>query len=90
MIINNKPAIKCGKNGEWETNDEDGSIKMIYKCEELPKCERPSDVDDQTDWGNFNFKVVNTGQVESADHTKKMQCIVNKKNEASWHVIKLK
>ncbi len=90
LIINNKPAIKCGKNGEWETNDEDGSIKMIYKCEELPKCERPSDVDDGTDWGNFNFKVVNTGQVESADHTKKMQCIVNKKNEASWHVIKLK
>ena len=86
LIINNKPAIKCGKNGEWE-KDEDGNIKMIYKCLELPKCERPSDVDDGTDWGNFNFKVVNTGQVESADHTKKMQCIVGKDNEASWHTV---
>lgn len=86
LIINNKPAIKCGKNGEWETN-EDGSIKMIYKCLELPKCKKPSDEDNKTDWGNFNFEVVNTGQVESVDGTKKMQCIVGKDNKASWHTI---
>ena len=86
LIINNKPAIKCGKNGEWETN-EDGSIKMIYECLELPKCEQPFAFNSEIDWGRFDFEVVNTGKVESADQNIKMQCIVDKDNRASWHII---
>ena len=86
LIINNKPAIKCGKNGEWETN-EDGSIKMIYECLELQKCEQPFAFNSEIDWGDFDFEVVNTGKVENVGGTKKMQCIVDKDNNASWHII---
>ena len=87
MIINNKPAIKCGKNGEWEKN-KDGSIKMIYECLELPKCKQPFAVNNEIDWGDFDFEVINTGQVVDVDGTIKMQCIVDTNNQASWYIIK--
>lgn len=87
-IISNKMAIKCGKNGNWETEvvNNKEQIKYIYKCLMLDKCEVPSSVDPSTNW-NVNYSVVNTGIVNSPDGNNKMKCIIDVNNEASWYQI---
>ena len=86
-IIDNRPAIRCGAAGQWETNT-DGSIKMIYECKELPKCKQPFLVDNTMNWGDYDFKVTNTAIVTDKTDSVKMQCMVDKEGNANWYKIK--
>ena len=86
-IIDNRPAIRCGSAGQWETNT-DGSIKMIYECKELPKCKQPFAVNNDVDWGDYDFEVTNTAIVEDVDGKNKMQCMVDKSGNAYWYKVK--
>ena len=61
-LIENKAAIRCGKNGEWET----GELKQIFKCEKLPKCSAPQNADNYN-WDDHAFPVVNMSIVEGTD-----------------------
>ena len=86
-IIDNRPAIRCGSAGQWESNT-DGSIKMIYECKELPKCKQPFTVDNDIDWGDYDFEVTNTAIVEDVDGNNRMQCMVDKEGNADWYKVK--
>ena len=86
-IIDNRPAIRCGAAGQWESNT-DGSIKMIYECKELPKCKQPFAVDNNIDWGDYDFEVTNTAIVEDVDGNNRMQCMVDKQGNAYWYKVK--
>ena len=86
-IIDNRPAIRCGTAGQWETNT-DGSIKMIYECKELPKCKQPFAVDNNIDWGDYDFEVTNTAIVHDIDGNNRMQCMVDKSGNAYWYKVK--
>ena len=85
-IIDNRPAIRCGTAGQWETNA-DGSIKMIYECKELPKCKQPFVIDNSIDWGDYDFEVTNTSIVEDIDGNNRMQCMVDKEGNAYWYKV---
>ena len=86
-IIDNRPAIKCGTAGQWETNT-DGSIKMIYECKELPKCKQPFAVNNDIDWGDYDYEVTNTAIVHDIDGNNRMQCMVDKEGNANWYKVK--
>ena len=86
-IIDNRPAIRCGVAGQWETTNS-GDIKMIYECKELPKCKQPFTVDNNIDWGDYDFEVTNTSIVEDIDQKNRMQCMVDKQGNANWYKIK--
>ena len=89
-IIDNRPAIKCGSAGQWETNT-DGSIKMIYECKELPKCKPAymvNNVDKKIDWGEYDFEVTNTAIIQDIFGRNRIQCMVDKKGNANWYKIK--
>ena len=76
-IIYNKPAKRCGKNGQWE----DG---FVYECKEADKCTRPSY--GTYNFSNFDFEVVNTGIVRDLNNDIEMMCII-KDDEAKWYLI---
>ena len=76
-IADNKPAKKCGKYGKWETG-------FVYECLELPKCEKPATIYINLDFSNFNFKIVNLGEVYDKDNIVKMKCIVTN-NIPNWY-----
>ena len=78
--------IRCGSAGQWETNT-DGSIKMIYECKELPKCKQPFAVNNNIDWGDYDFEVTNTAIVEDVDGNNRMQCMVDKEGNAYWYKV---
>ncbi len=86
-IIDNRPAIRCGIGGQWETNS-DGIIKMIYECKELNKCKQPFTVNNDVDWGDYDFEVTNTAIVEDITGKNRMQCMVDKAGNANWYKIK--
>ena len=89
-IIDNRPAIKCGTAGQWETNT-DGSIKMIYECKELPKCKPAymvNNVDKKIDWGEYDFEVTNTAIIQDIFGRNRIQCMVDKKGNANWYKVK--
>ena len=86
-IIDNRPAIRCGAAGQWETTNS-GDIKMIYECKELPKCKQPFAVDNNIDWGDYDFEVTNTAIVEDVDGNNRMQCMVDKEGNANWYKVK--
>ena len=86
-IIDNRPAIRCGSAGQWETTNS-GDIKMIYECKELNKCKQPFAVDNNIDWGDYDFEVTNTAIVEDVDGNNRMQCMVDKEGNADWYKVK--
>ncbi len=88
-IIDNRPAIRCGTAGQWETTNS-GDIKMIYECKELPKCKQPFAVNNNIDWGDYDFEVTNTAIVEDVDvdGNNRMQCMVDKEGNANWYKVK--
>ena len=87
-VISNKMAIRCGKNGEWEsqTVNNVSELKYVYRCELLDKCSYPREINDEVTW-NSNYKGVNTGIVTTSDNKKKMQCIVDDNGNAEWYNI---
>ena len=61
---------------------------MIYECKELPKCKQPFAVDNNIDWGDYDFEVTNTAIVEDVDGNNRMQCMVDKEGNANWYKVK--
>ncbi len=86
-VISNKMAIRCGKNGKWETevvNDVE-QLKYIYKCELLNKCDNPNKEEDENKVWDSVIPVPNTGITTNLEDGTKMQCIVDDNGDANWY-----
>lgn len=82
ILIDNRAAKKCGKNGKWD----DG---FIYTCELLPRCVKPKQDTNYSslNWTNFNFTVSNMGEVQDDDNTVRLKCIYTYANGSTWYRI---
>lgn len=69
-LIDNRVAIRCGKNGKWEEN-------LIYSCQLLPKCKKPQEESKYSllDWSDFNYTIVNMGEVKDKNDIIRLKCI---------------
>lgn len=91
ILIDNRAAKKCGKNGEWE----DG---FVYECILLSssdtspsgKCVKPKDDErySSLDWGTYTFPVSNMGEVQDEEGKIRLKCIYTK-DGAKWYRINL-
>ena len=68
ILLNNRMAKRCGKNGIWEED-------FIFNCLEM-FCKKPSDILIDSVWNNFNFQIPNTGIVIDSIG-QKYQCFNN-------------
>lgn len=82
ILIDNRAAKKCGKNGKWENN-------FVYFCELLPKCVKPAEDSRYSllHWINTNFSVSNMGEVQDDENTVRLKCIYNAEEGAKWYQI---
>ncbi|HSQ98115.1 MAG TPA: hypothetical protein VLL98_05380 [Rickettsiales bacterium] len=82
ILIDNRAAKKCGKNGEWIED-------FIYECDLLPRCVKP--VNDSRysslSWTNFDFTVSNMGEVQDDDNTVRLKCIYTYDDGSVWYKI---
>ena len=86
-VISNKMAIRCGKNGKWETEEVNGTeqLKYIYKCELLNKCPNPNKEEDDNKVWDSVIPIVNTGVTTNLEDGTKMQCIVDEEGNANYY-----
>ena len=86
-VISNKMAIRCGKNGKWETEEVNGTeqLKYIYKCELLNKCPNPNKEEDKNKVWDSVIPIVNTGVTTNLEDGTKMQCIVDEEGNANYY-----
>ena len=86
-VISNKMAIRCGKNGKWETEEVNGTeqLKYIYKCELLNKCPNPNKEEDENKVWDSVIPIVNTGVTTNLEDGTKMQCIVDEEGNANYY-----
>lgn len=68
-LIDNRIAKRCGKDGRWEN-------ELIFNCEQLPKCKKPSEESkyNSADWTSFNYQVVNAGEVKDTEDKFRLKC----------------
>ena len=69
-LIDNRVAIRCGKNGKWEKD-------LIYSCQLLPKCKKPKEESKYSllDWSDFDYTIVNMGEVKDKNDIIRLKCI---------------
>lgn len=86
-LIDNRVAIRCGKNGKWEED-------LIYSCKLLPKCKKPSEESKYSllDWSDFNYTIVNMGEVKDKNNIIRLKCICiyntdESKYKCKWYEI---
>jgi hypothetical protein len=75
ILQNNRPALRCGKNGEWEEN-------YIYTCKKLPQCSSPSLLFSDYTWAGLEHEYSNTAKVRSLEGYQ-ITCIANHES-AIW------
>lgn len=72
----NRPAKRCGKNGKWESG-------YKYACVLAPKCTNPVSAFG-SDFQNFNFPVVNMGEIVNVDGNLRFKCLYSKDRGLYW------
>lgn len=91
ISTNNKMALKCGQNGQWEVSEEDPTkLKIYYPCELYSKCANPrvyfQDKIEGID--NIIFEpecdIVNTGKV-SINGEATYQCIIDSETQTGGY-----
>lgn len=91
ISTNNKMALKCGQNGQWEVSEEDPTkLKIYYPCELYSKCTNPrvyfQDKIEGID--NITFEpecdIVNTGKV-SINGEATYQCIIDSETQTGGY-----
>ncbi|MDD2839613.1 MAG: hypothetical protein PHY80_00590 [Rickettsiales bacterium] len=82
LLIDNRAAKRCGKNGEWE----DG---FVYSCELLPKCVKPANDSRYSTlhWANTDFTVPNTGEAREDFNAVILKCFYSDEDGAIWYEI---
>lgn len=82
LLVDNRAAKRCGKNGEWE----DG---FVYECELLPRCVKPANSEFYAhDWTSTDFTVSNMGEAQSEDSNPiRIKCVYTDTDGAKWYQI---